>query len=332
MFRKNFIILNIATLIFFGINEANIALSNDSKKIDKEIIPIASFLFSKFDLMRVGWHCKKKIKNQKCFQSLDSKPLGSLFVQLRPRKFEGEQQLAQRVLRDGFRESKYIRDFNNGKELNQKQYLTIPFEYLIGAIQGEALRNLFPNDHVEFGGWLHQITYDWETPELISKSFTNSKNNNFSIDNFKQGQELKIPWGDLRYDLQLQPLALRKPLFIKKDDSGLRYAFYRIKPGDTIYSSVVIRFIVGDEYLTRSKNTSKLLVLNSIEDAHHISNGRLIKIPLKWIKPEYFHQVPSIYLNFLDSKTKSTSTHRQTQNEINPQIGNPYKSSIISQR
>ena len=111
---------------------------------------------------------------------------------------------------------------------------------------------------------------------------------------------------------------MRDPLFIRKDESGLRYAYYRIQPGDTLYSSVVIRFIGKTKHNARSQNASDLLVLNGLADAHQLSPGQLIKIPLEWIQPEYLHQVPSIYRisedtnagNKLSSPQSQTSTDR----------------------
>ena len=332
MFRKSYIITNTASLLFSCALAVNVTFSADSNKKTAEILPIASFLFTKLDPMLVGWYCQTDFKNQKCLHNGPTKPVGELFVQLKPRKFESEHQLALRVLSEKFKNYKKIREFNNGKELNYKQYLTIPFKYLLGAIQGEALRNIFPNDHVEFGGWIHQITYKWETPELISRSFTNYKNNIFSNENFLQGQKLKIPWEDLRSELQLKPLAVRKPLFVKKDESGLRYAFYRIKSGETLYSSVIIRFIGSKKHFIRSQNARDLLVLNGLKDAHQISKDQLIKIPLKWIKQEYIHQIPSIYLNYSDLKTKSTPNENQTPDGIDLKLRSPYISRNISQR
>ena len=99
----------------------------------------------------------------------------------------------------------------------------------------------------------------------------------------------------MRSDLELEPLAVRDPLVIRRDDSGLRYAFYQIKPGDTLYSSVVIRFIGEKKHYARSQNASDLLVLNGLADARHLSPGQYIKIPLEWIRPEYLYHVPSIY-------------------------------------
>ena len=300
-----------------------------------ETLPLASFLFAHRDPLRVGWHDnshKKKLKN---FRPQEAKPVGSLFIQLRPRKYEGEYQLALRVLRDGSHQFKLIREFMNGQPLNHKRYLTIPFEHLIGVIQGEALRVLFPNDRVVFGGWRHQTTYGWETPELIAKSFTKSTKYSFTQKVYKKGETFTIPWDILRTDLELQPLAVRKPLFIKKDESGLRYAFYRIQPGDTLYSSVVIRFIGETKHHVRSQNASDLLVLNGLEDAHHLSAGQSIKIPLEWIRPEYLHPVPGIYRisKDLDTETKKSEPQRRISNDTDqPQADKHNQISIISQR
>jgi len=135
--------------------------------------------------------------------------------------------------------------------------------------------------------------------------------------------------------LELQPLAVREPLFIKKDESGLRYAFYRIQTGDTLYSSVVIRFIGETKHYVRSQNASDLLVLNGLKDAHQLSAGQLIKIPLEWIRPEYVHQVPGIYRisKDLNTETKKSGQQRRISTDIGlPQAEKLYQISIISQR
>ena len=119
-----------------------------------EILPLTSFLFANRDPMRAGWYREPISKGVKNLKSVTEKPVGSLFVQLKPRLNEGEYQLALRVLRDGSHQFLRLREFTGGKPLNHKVYLTIPFEFLIGVIQGEAIRSLFPNDRVESGGWL----------------------------------------------------------------------------------------------------------------------------------------------------------------------------------
>ena len=331
MLLKYFVIPIFAILFFFSINDQHVLHSAETSIVETEILPIASFLFAQRESMRVGWYKRHYFYRQKYQKQKVDKPIGSLFVQIRPRKFEGEYRLALRVLKDGSHQFRRIRGFTNGKKLNHKNYITIPFEFLIGAIQGEALRSIFPNDRVEFGGWLHQITYNWETPELLSRSFTKSNRNSFLNKDFEQGKKILIPWENLRPDLELQPLAVKDPLFIKKDETGLRYAFYRLKPGESLYSSVVIRFIGGKKHYVRNQNANDLLVLNRLENAHQISEGQLIKIPLQWIRSEYLHQVPSIYKNILSPNKRTTSPNRDIPNEIPTQIGNKNITSIISQ-
>ena len=324
--------IGIISIIILSDNCSKKVFSTESNGLEIEILPIASFLFAQRYPMRVGWYNLHSYYKQKSFRNLPHKTVGSLFVQLLPKKNEGRYQMALRVLKNGSNQSHLIKKFNNGENTDSKKYITIPFEFLTGAIQGEALRNIFPNDRVESGGWLHHFTYDWETPELIAKSFTNIKEQNFPKNNYKQGDTLAIPWDRIRSDLELQPKALRKPLFIKKDESGVRHAFYRFHQGDTIYSSVVSRFIDNKGDRLRNQNANDLLLLNGIKDAHQISNGQLIKIPLKLIRPEYFHQVPSIYKNYIESSATETLPNRKSSNYFLPRMDTRFYTNIISQR
>jgi len=61
-------------------------------------------------------------------------------------------------------------------------------------------------------------------------------------------------------------------------------------------------------------------------DAHQISPGQLIKIPLEWIRPEYLHQVPSIYR----ISKKTTSTEKVSLPEHQPSIENGLKPGAIT--
>ena len=322
----------ILTIVIFSDEKTKLVFSADLKNFNNEILPIGSFLFTNHEPMRVGWFNWQNRHNKEVLQNQDEKPVGSLFVQLRPKKTEVYNQLAKRVLRDGTNQLQLIKNFNKGIELDHTEYLTIPFELLIGAIQGAALRNIFPYDRVEFGGWLHHFTYEWETPELIAKSFTKSNKKFSPKKNYTQGDKLLIKWDTLRSDLELRPLALRKPLFIKKDDNGVRYAFYRFKNGDTLYSSVVIRFIDNTKHFFRNKNTLYLLQLNGIKDAHQISKGQIIKIPLRLIKPEYFHYIPRIYRNYFDSNLKQNFLEEKFPENYLLRMSEIYSKNIISLR
>ena len=214
MFKKYLAAITGAFLLF-NCGGFSTIQSAEFNKAQIEILPLTSFLFANRDPMRAGWHFKsfnKGVKNQK---SITKKPVGSLFVQLKPRMNEGEYQLALRVFKGGSNQYLRLREFTDGKPLNHKVYLTIPFDFLIGAIQGEAIRSLFPSDKVKAGGWLHQVTYEWETPELLEKVFITSGDPTFFKGSFKQGGQFTIPWNSLRSDLELEPLAVRDPLVIR---------------------------------------------------------------------------------------------------------------------
>ena len=334
MSQKFHLIVIIGTLFILNCSNFSTTLVAEVSNTEAEILPLTSFLFAHRDQMRVGWHIAPRKPVVGDLRTVSENPAGSIFVQLKPRRNEGEYQLALRVLRDGSHQFFRIREFTGGKSLNHKLYLTVPFELLIGAIQGEALRSLFPYDRVEFGGWQHQVTYDWETTELLAKSFTKPGTQIFPREDLVQGEKLIIPWNSLRPDLELKPLAVRDPLFIRKDESGLRYAYYRIQPGDTLYSSVVIRFMGKTKHNARSQNASDLLVLNRLADARQLSPGQLIKIPLEWIQPEYLHQVPSIYRisEYTNDGNKLSSPQSQTSTDSGwPQTGSFYQTNTINQ-
>ena len=333
MFNK-FLAAITGSFLLFNFYSPSIIKSSDFKQTEIEILPLTSFLFANRDTMRAGWHPESFSKGIENIKTATEKPVGSLFVQLKPRLNEGENQLALRVLRGDSHKLVRLQKFTGGEPLNHRVYLTIPFEFLVGVIQGEVIRSLFPGDRVEAGGWLHQVTYAWETPELLEKVFTISGSYTFYQPAFKQGAQFTIPWGSLRSDLELEPLAVRDPLVIRRDDSGLRYAFYQIKPGDTLYSSVIIRFVGEKKHYVRSQNANDLLLLNGLTDARYLSPGQYIKIPLEWIRPEYLYHVPSIYRSNEEYNFEKNMKSQKylPYHFLQPESGNTIGIDIISQR
>ena len=212
---KYLLIATYGSLLFINYSGTAVTVAADLSQKKTEFLPLASFLYANRDPMRVGWYDTSSMPLEKDFKTDAKRRVGSFFVQLKPRKNEGEYQLALRVLRDGSHQFLLIREFTNGNTLNHKRYLTIPFELLIGAIQGEALRSLFTNDNVEFGGWRHRVTYVWETTELLMKSFTRSGTQTRLQKDFIQGEETgnrtDISWKRVpHYSSELIPADLEK--------------------------------------------------------------------------------------------------------------------------
>lgn len=261
-------------------------------------MPLASFLFAHQDRMRIGWGGK------------------GLFIQLIPREGEGEYRLSLRVLREGRFRYGEMKGYLNNRPLNGHRYHTFPFVRLKGAIQAEGLRALFPNDRAGAGGWIHQITYKWETPRLLAEAFLKDGVNPEELmnwnrrmgwlppaqppgfkndDRLRRGESVLLPWKWVRDDLGFRPIALLFPLQVIKDDSGQRFAGYRLQPGETLYTNVVVRFtdMRGHEQVRRA--VGDLLALNGLDDPRTIPPGETIKIPLEWIRIDFRHSVPSIH-------------------------------------
>jgi len=237
------------------------------------------FIFNDEDIMRV-----KRANN-------------SFEVLIKPRAGEGTYKMGKRVLDDWRNDHKKITKYNGNKPLYQHRFVPIPFWSLNDALQGAALKAMFPEDASGAGGWRHRVTYKWETVSLISGVFAKReigarhlirhnklRNQGRSL---KIGDVVEIPWDWLREGLELQPLKVKEPLLVKADSEGRRFAAYKMSSGDTIYSSVVARFTGRLLHEEVDRMAKELLELNDINNARLIQTGQLVRFPLEWVSDEY---------------------------------------------
>ena len=101
MIFKKYLAAITGYFLLFNFHGFSTVQSAEFNQAQIEILPLTSFLFANRDPMRAGWHREPISKGVKNLKSVTEKPVGSLFVQLKPRLNEGEYQLALRVLRDG---------------------------------------------------------------------------------------------------------------------------------------------------------------------------------------------------------------------------------------
>jgi len=216
---------------------------------------------------------------------------------LKPLVGEGGYSLARRVLLSNFRSLKTIRKYSKTRRLYRNRFITFPFKVINGSIRSSALKAVFFKDKAGIGYWKHRVTFAWETTSMIAGLFTkegikaghlvryNKMRNKGNI--LKKGDVIKIPWKWVSPELSLRPVSLKPPLKLKQDKSGKFYAHYQMKHGETLYSSVVIRFtgrLLNDEV---NHVANKLLKLNNISDAKLIQTRQKIQIPLEWLSEEY---------------------------------------------
>ena len=249
--------------------------------------------------MKVGWNGKR------------------LVVKLKPQGGEGGYSLARRVLEPKYRSLKTIRKYSKSRRLYRNRFITFPFKVISNVIRSSALKAVFYKDKANEDYWRHRVTYGWETTTLIAGLFTkkgikaghlvryNKMRKNGNI--LKKGDVIKIPWKWISPELALRQIAVRAPLKLKQEASGKFFAHYQMKPGETLYSSVVIRFtgrLLNDEV---NHVANKILKLNNIPDAKLIQNRQKIKIPLEWLSEEYLVNQTNANLS-----TKKAASARKT--------------------
>ena len=289
-------------LVLFGLSGLPASSSAKSTKKSNWQSFQLQYQSSETAKMLVGWNGKR------------------LVVKLKPLVGEGGYSLAKRVLLSNFRSLKTIRKYSKTRRLYRNRFITFPFNVINGSIRSSALKAVFFKDKAGIGYWKHRVTFAWETTSMIAGLFTkegikaghlvryNKMRNKGNI--LKKGDVIKIPWKWISPELSLRQVSLKPPLKLKQDKLGKLYAHYQMKDGETLYSSVVIRFtgrLLNDEV---NQVANKLLKLNNISDAKLIQSRQKIRIPLEWLSEEFivFHtnDVSSTKTSVKKTKKKKT--------------------------
>ena len=295
-------------LVLFGLSGLPASSSAKSTKQSNWQSFQLQYQSSETAKMLVGWNGKR------------------LVVKLKPLVGEGGYSLARRVLLSNLRSLKTIRKYSKTRRLYRNRFITFPLKVINGSIRSSALKAVFFKDKAGIGYWKHRVTFAWETTSMIAGLFTkegikaghlvryNKMRNKGNI--LKKGDVIKIPWKWVSPELSLRPVSLKPPLKLKQDKSGKFYAHYQMKHGETLYSSVVIRFtgrLLNDEV---NQVANKLLKLNNISDAKLIQTRQKIRIPLEWLSEEY-----------LGSQTNDVSSRKTSVKKTNKKKTKKIKSS-----
>ena len=289
-------------LVLFGLSGLPASSSAKSTKKSNWQSFQLQYQSSETAKMLVGWNGKR------------------LVVKLKPLVGEGGYSLARRVLLSNFRSLKTIRKYSKTRRLYRNRFITFPFNVINGSIRSSALKAVFFKDKAGIGYWKHRVTFAWETTSMIAGLFTkegikaghlvryNKMRNKGNI--LKKGDVIKIPWKWISPELSLRQVSLKPPLKLKQDKLGKLYAHYQMKDGETLYSSVVIRFtgrLLNDEV---NQVANKLLKLNNISDAKLIQSRQKIRIPLEWLSEEFLvfqtNDVSSTKTSVKKTKKKKT--------------------------
>lgn len=228
-----------------------------------------------------------------------------IFIYVLPKNGDTYIKLAERVLKDK-------KDWKKIKEINKIPYpmlgvpVKIPFEILKDEIKLEVLKKLYPEDKYLEDGVYHKCKDEtlwhislWWTGDGKNYKILKEKNNLVSYD-LKENQEIFIPkkillpsfLKGLQEEKKIE--KINENIYKESQEKllefpeGKDYAIYKLKKGEALYSSVVVRFTGIDGAEDVINLALEIAKLSGIEDVTKIPENYPIKIPKNLILPKYF--------------------------------------------
>lgn len=174
--------------------------------------------------------------------------------------------------------------------------VVVPYSALADEVKLAAIRALFPADVRATAGWLHiavseeslAATADWFTGRTDHAAAL-ARENGLTSDVVSRGTTVRIPT-----EILLRPFrdaeALDEPeppqLTWGEDATG-RYAVYRLRKKEALYSAVVVRFTGRLHAPDVIELAGAIAARSGIEDVRAIPVGYPVKIPLEVLSDEY---------------------------------------------
>jgi len=218
---------------------------------------------------------------------------GKISVEARPIEGETPMQFAERFVADP-RSAGQILALPGQPSLDRP--VVVPYPLLADDVKLAAIRALFPADVRATAGWLH-IAVSEESLSAIAEWFTGraglaavlAKESGLPGDTVGRGTTVRIPTEHLlRPFRDADALDETEPpqLSYDEDEKG-RFALYRLRKKEALYSAVVVRFTGRVHAADVIELANAIAVRSGIDDVHAIPVGYPIKIPLDLLGEEY---------------------------------------------
>ena len=220
---------------------------------------------------------------------LSARPLPGESVEAFVRRFTDDPGTKQEILRQ-----------NEGVRLFRREvFVRVPYRLLSGNYRKIAMEALFPRDHADPKGWTHVVSAPTGNPESlwrIAEWFTGKGENYREIRaegsiaslQTEPGQSVFIPARLLLPAFRVEAVnaAREPPLEFVTDEKG-RFAVYRLKRGEALYSAVVVRFTGRVHAEDVNAKAIEIATANGIADVHAIPVGFAVRIPVGDLVPEF---------------------------------------------
>ncbi len=194
----------------------------------------------------------------------------------------------------------------NGK-YSSKIYLR--YEYLNDEYKKAVLKKLFPGDYFKEGYYVHKVKYSgkeslWRVAVWFTGNGANYKEirriNGLKTNKLPVNFRIRIPESMLFPFLKPQTAkkSVRKNILEYGKDKQGEYAIYRLKKGEALYSSVVVRFTGRLDAESVMELAYEIARRSGIKDVTDIPVGYPVKIPLKYLLPEYLPEHSEKYKKY----------------------------------
>jgi N-acetylmuramoyl-L-alanine amidase len=223
-----------------------------------------------------------------------------IMVEAVPRRGEGLSTFARRLCGDE-RLAPQVAEVNGGAtNLLAGVRYAVPFSLLSQEMQLKAAKALFAADRGQADGWRHQVRgvgpLQRENLWRLAEWFTGTGENFRAIREYNdlpdedvaKGTAVTIPAELLLPAFRAALPVAEKPFLLDygTDKEG-EYAIYRLRPGEALYSSVVVRFTGRVFAADVNALASQIARRSGIRDVTDIPIGYRVKIPFDMLQPEY---------------------------------------------
>lgn len=222
---------------------------------------------------------------------------GAIYLETAPLQGEGLLAFTRRLTGDDKLTRRISEENGSPRRLLAGVRYRVPYALLLGEYKLRVMRGLFPNDEPRREGWYHVAPAGGRGQSLwqVAEHFTGDgrhfkalrEQNQLGDDSVAPGQGVLIAGGLLLpIFAAMLPAEPGAQLTYQSDASG-ELAVYRLKAGEALYSSVVVRFTGRTFAEDVNALAAEIAKLNGIHDVTDIPTGHPIRIPYDVLSPEF---------------------------------------------
>lgn len=212
-----------------------------------------------------------------------------IYLWVLPERGDGYYHLSKRYTGKKANARTIMKANGDRKRLYRGRRVYVPFDLLTPAWKKKLLTALFPSDRRTGEGWEHTVVNEslWRIAEWYTGNGTDYKLirefNNLATLNTRPGQKIVIP-----NRLLISSLRIMIP---PKDADDLEYreeyAVYKLKKGEALYTSVVVRFTGNVNAQDVNEIALEYAKQSGIQDVTKIPVGYPIRVPYEDLLPRY---------------------------------------------